>query len=347
MGVNLLVDVDGTVRSWGFTGGEGTYMGDGSGNEGERKEPTLIAGLHDIIDASVGFGHALVLQRDGTVLAWGRNNGCELAVTDDRRRLTPIRIIGVSNAVQVAAGMEFSAALLADGTVRVWGSNKDGLLANGKAGYGAECATSPVPVEGLSGVKRIFVSEEDVVALMQDGTVWAWGSNGGGELCDGTTEQRTHPVQIAALKNVVDVAIGGHSVFVLADGTVWMCGTNADGAMGNVPAGKHPRLTKVPGVANAVAVQTAGSTMVRLKDGTLLGWGEGMHGSLGDGFIDKVWPTPHPPVGLGPVLAHFYASNSGFAIKADGTVMAWGIFVGGPHEWALKPIPFYKVKLDN
>ena len=84
--------------------------------------------------------------------------------------------------------------------------------------------------------------------------------------------------------------------------------------------------------------------MVRPKDGTLLGWGRGMHGSLGDGYIDRITPKPHAPVGLGPVLAHFYASNSGFAVREDGTVMAWGIFVGGPKEWALTPVPFFKVK---
>ena len=84
--------------------------------------------------------------------------------------------------------------------------------------------------------------------------------------------------------------------------------------------------------------------MVRPKDGTLLGWGRGMHGSLGDGYIDRITPKPHAPVGLGPVQVHFFASNSGFAIRNDGTVMAWGVFVGGPKEWALTPVPFFKVK---
>ena len=40
-----------------------------------------------------------------------------------------------------------------------------------------------------------------------------------------------------------------------------------------------------------------------------------------------------------------YASNSGYGVRADGTIMAWGIYVGGPKEWALAPIPFFKVKL--
>jgi len=87
--------------------------------------------------------------------------------------------------------------------------------------------------------------------------------------------------------------------------------------------------------------------VVRLKDGTLLGWGYGVHGSLGDGFVDKVLPKPHAPIGLGPVLAHFYASNEGYAIRADGTVMGWGFFTGGVKEWALTPVPRFKVKLAD
>ncbi len=87
--------------------------------------------------------------------------------------------------------------------------------------------------------------------------------------------------------------------------------------------------------------------MVRLRDGTLLGWGSGIFGGLGDGFIDKVTPKPHPPTGLGPVLVHYYASNSGYAIRADGTVMAWAFYVGGAKEWQPTPVPLFKVKLAD
>jgi hypothetical protein len=70
-----------------------------------------------------------------------------------------------------------------------------------------------------------------------------------------------------------------------------------------------------------------------------------MHGSLGDGFVDKVIPKPHAPIGLGPVLVHYYASNEGYAIKADRTVMRWGYYTNGPKEWALTPVAWYKTPL--
>ena len=348
MGVNLLVEVDGTVKSWGYPGGEGTFLGDGSDEDAERKVPAPIPGVHDIVDAAVGMGHALLLSRDGTVLAWGRNNDCELGVADDRKRLTPIVVNGVRNAIQVGASSTFSAAVINDGTVRVWGTDAGGLLADGKSGYEAGCAKTPVTVEGMTGVKKIAVRDEDVLVLKQDGTVWGWGSNENGELCDGTTERRNRPVQMKGIANAVDIGVSGNSVIVLADGTVRMCGVNRDGALADAPKdSKHVTPFRIGGITTAVAVRSAGTTIVRLRDGTLRGWGYGMHGSLGDGYMDRITPTPHAPTGLGPVLAHFYASNSGYAIRADGTVMAWGIFVGGPKEWALTAIPFFKVKLAD
>jgi hypothetical protein len=47
------------------------------------------------------------------------------------------------------------------------------------------------------------------------------------------------------------------------------------------------------------------------------------------------------------VLVHYYASNSGYAIRADGTVMAWAFYVGGAKEWQLTPVPLFKVKLAD
>ena len=111
---------------------------------------------------------------------------------------------------------------------------------------------------------------------------------------------------------------------------------------------KYTTPVQIAGINSAVAVRLASGTMVRLKDGTLLGWGSGIFGALGDGFIDKVTPKPHPPTGLGPVIDFNFASNSGYAIRADGTLMSWAFYVGsGGKEWQLTPVPLYKVKLAD
>ena len=41
------------------------------------------------------------------------------------------------------------------------------------------------------------------LAVKADGTVWAWGANWSNQLGDGTTTQRTAPVQVSSLTNII------------------------------------------------------------------------------------------------------------------------------------------------
>jgi alpha-tubulin suppressor-like RCC1 family protein len=222
----------------------------------------------------------------------------------------------------------------------VWGTNAGGFLANGRREH--ECAITPVLVAGLSDVKKIVLGNS-ILVLKTDGTVWGWGTNGNGELCDGTTEPRYRPVQMKGIANAVDIDIDQVSAVVLADGTVWRCGVNVHSQMAkkNEPESvKYMTPQQIPGITTAVAVRTAGATFARLKDGTVLGWGSGIFGSLGNGRYDGIFPKPTPPVGLGAVLEHYVASGYSYAIKADGTMMAWG-----GDQSRIKPIVWRKLKL--
>ena len=60
------------------------------------------------------------------------------------------------------------------------------------------------------------------LALKSDGTVWAWGSNGAGELGNGTYTNSNVPVSVSGLSGVVALAAGlNHSLALKSDGTVW------------------------------------------------------------------------------------------------------------------------------
>jgi alpha-tubulin suppressor-like RCC1 family protein len=347
-GMKLLVETDGTVLSWGTPQGDGSYIGDGT--ERGREEPAPLEGVRDIVDAAISMRHSVLLRRDGTVLTWGRNDACDLTVKDDRKRLSPFQVAGVRSAVQIAATRLFTAAVLRDGTVMVWGSNEGGLLANGKKER--ECAYAPVLVEGLSGVKKLVLGHS-ILVLKEDGTVWGWGANKNGQLCDGTTEPRYRPVQMKNIANAVDIAIDQASSIVLADGTVWRCGLNTYADMAKKPEPDSVKYTtpqQIPGITTAVSVRSDGSTIVRLKDGTLLGWGSGIFGALGNGHIEGDFPRPAPPIGLGPVLDHSYA-NAWYAIKEDGTMWSWAFYIGdkpgSKKEWQLTPVPWRKVKMPS
>jgi hypothetical protein len=72
------------------------------------------------------------------------------------------------------------------------------------------------------------------LGLRADGSVWAWGANGSGQLGDGTTTQRTTPVAVSGLTGVVAIAAGGqHSLALGSDGSVWSWGANGSGQLGD------------------------------------------------------------------------------------------------------------------
>src|SRR5260370_27103600 len=81
--------------------------------------------------------------------------------------------------------------------------------------------TTPVPVSGLASVTAIASGGYHSLALLLDGTIMAWGSNGSGQLGDGTTVTRRTPVPATGLTNVTAMAGGGlHSLALLSAGTV-------------------------------------------------------------------------------------------------------------------------------
>lgn len=349
--VRVLVEVDGTVRTWGdpMTMSGSPSLGDGPKHNPEVKEPTLLAGVSDVVDAAVGDSHVLLLKRDGTVLAWGNNDGGEVGTGDYKSRYTPVPIAGLRNVKQIAAGNLVSGALLADGTVWVWGSGKKGQLANGLWGWQTPGATVPTKVEGLTGVKQLSLGDVSALAVKDDGTVWGWGTNANGELCDGTDDHRPRPVPMKGIASAVSALVNYNSIVVLADGTVRMCGVNNLNALGDASAEGKGRWTpfQVPGLTGVRSARMRSTTtIVQLADGTLRGWGMGYYGALGDGRGDGFSAKPHAPTGLGPVLAHYISGNASYAIRSDGTVMAWGTPKGDGHFF-LVPTQAFTVKLSE
>src|SRR5204862_1777508 len=86
----------------------------------------------------------------------------------------------------------------------------------------------------LSSVGAMAGGGYHTIARKTDGTVWAWGNNGDGQVGDGTTTIRTTPVLVSGLTSVSAVAGGGfHSLALKSDGTVWAWGDNSQGQLGD------------------------------------------------------------------------------------------------------------------
>ncbi|MGD9858265.1 MAG: hypothetical protein AB7U20_25270, partial [Planctomycetaceae bacterium] len=212
----------------------------------------------------------------------------------------------------------------AGGTVWAWGDNFNGAVGDGTNTNRA----TPVAVSDLgSGVVAVAAGGRWSLAVKADGTVWAWGYNGEGQLGDGFIyPQRSTPGQVVGLGGVVAADGGGfQSMALKADGTVWAWGANDQGELGNGSADPYNALpVQVSDLDDVVAV-SAGEThdLALNADGTVWAWGQNNDGQLGDGTILKR-TKPVQVSGLEGVVAVGTGGRWSLAVKADGTVWAWG-----------------------
>lgn len=107
------------------------------------------------------------------------------------------QIKGLTNIVSIAAGTNFVVALRDDGTVWTWGYNNCGQLGDGTTSTGFYA--SPVQAKNLADVVQIAAGFGNALAIKDDGSIWAWGFNGYGQLGNGTTINSPVPVQVQNL----------------------------------------------------------------------------------------------------------------------------------------------------
>jgi alpha-tubulin suppressor-like RCC1 family protein len=70
------------------------------------------------------------------------------------------------------------------------------------------------------------------LATKTDGTLWAWGGNGNGQLGQNNTTQFSSPVQIPGTTWSSISAGYYHSLATKTDGTLWSWGRNSYGQLG-------------------------------------------------------------------------------------------------------------------
>ena len=177
----------------------------------------------------------------------------------------------------------------------------------------------------LDPASRIAAGATHSLALAADGTVWAWGENGRGQLGDGTTTNRLSPVQVRGMSDVVAVAAGGQSSYaVKRDGTLWAWGFNQLGSLGDGTTVDRPLPVQVLGLSGVTAVAAGVYHVLALDaNGTVWSWGSNGTGQLGDGMTDDR-PVAAPVGGLSYVRGIAAGFGHSLAFEEDGTLWAWG-----------------------
>jgi alpha-tubulin suppressor-like RCC1 family protein len=263
----------------------------------------------------------------GQLYTWGSNYYGNLGDGTMNDSATPIAVTGMANVIAAAAGNGKTVAVLADGTVWDWG----GYVPYPALGNGTTDASStPVQVSGLSNVTAVATAEYfgfHSLALKNDGTVWAWGPNFDGQIGDGTTTDRSTPVQVSGLTGITALAASNAGSFALKnDGTVWAWGQI--GADSNGIAVTSPTPMQIQGLSNVIAIAAGRSHCLALeKDGTVWAWATdqdgNFYGQLGNGTTTNSF-TPAKVMSLSGVTNIGAGGFHSLAELSDGSLWTWG-----------------------
>jgi len=283
---------DGTVWAWGDDS-SGELVDD---RFTPRQLPGPVRNLTAVSAIAAGVFAAYAIRRDRTAWAWGDNSFGQLGTGSDQGVSTVTNELARLNDVAaVAAGSADGYALLKDGTVWAWGDNSLGQLGGGKcsstaAGRRTACLGSSIPQEvpDLTDVVAIAAGGDSGYALRGNGTVWAWGDDGFGELGNDVVRlDEDKPVRVNGLSHVVAIGAGSCSGYaILSDGTVWAWGRGDLGQLGDGNTAEHSLPVQVKGLTGVAEVVGGGDMAFALeRDGALWAWGANAYGQLGDGSV--------------------------------------------------------------
>jgi alpha-tubulin suppressor-like RCC1 family protein len=160
---------------------------------------------------------------------------------------------------------------------------------------------------------------------------WAWGGNSSGQLGDGTTVNKSSPIQIGASADVafIAVAASGSAAYIKNNGTLWMFGSGLGGVLGQGNTTSYSSPVQV-GTGTTWAAVAVGSSITRAikTDGTLWAWGDNTSGQLGDGTI----VSKSSPVQIGALTNWAQVAGGtdhSFFLKTNNTIWATGSNASG------------------
>jgi alpha-tubulin suppressor-like RCC1 family protein len=261
--------------------------------------------------------------QSGLAFAWGNNQTGELGQGNLKDSAVPLRIARLARPIAaISSGTDGSLALTRGGRVWSWGGNDQGQLGTGDQ----QSHDAPVPVRKpgghgrLAGVTAVVSSNVASAALNARGGVFTWGNNIWGQLGNGTLNGPGHcptfmseppserdacsklPVPVVgatgqgSLSQVVAIAATNDNNLALrSDGTVWTWGINVSGNLG-IGTNSGPQECKPYGNFAAVGCSAKPVQVV---------------GPGGKGVLNRI-------------VAIAGGADFSVALRADGTVWAWG-----------------------
>lgn len=227
-----------------------------------------------------------------------------------------------SATANIVSGVDTTCIIVGDKRrVACWGENDGGELGRSLV---LRTTFAPVLVPNLEGVTQLSSRYGHVCALVGK-SGYCWGSNGFGELGDGTKANSPIPVKTFGAASFTQIAPGTNLTCALSeDRTVRCLGDNAFGQLGD--GTKVSRITPAPvqQLTEVVSVAPGYSHVCALRSsGQVLCWGDNEYGQMGQGpgaesLVPVAVPLPRPATSL------VSGRRASCAILDSGQVACWG-----------------------
>ena len=339
---------DGGLFAWGYNSAGGL----GQNDTVHRSSPVQIgtSSWTSVTGRNASLVHAL--RSDSTLWVWGANKSTIEGLSSINYS-SPVQI-GTSSWASISSAndswMSRSGARLnaikPDGTLWTttndqyepttpdleWWRDVNNLIQVGNVPL--PYVSSFVQIGSGSSWNTLSVSATgSVIAIKNDGTLWAWGENRNGQLGDNSIIHRSSMVQVST-SSWTSISAGiYHSAAIRSDGALFTWGVNTNGQLG-LRDRIHRSSPVQVGTDSWTSVRTDAVTTVAVRsDGTLWAWGNGANGLNGQedtahrssptqiGF-DTNWAA----VEIGSATT---SSTVVFASKTTGALYGWGRQVYG------------------
>jgi hypothetical protein len=177
----------GAAMCWGHSSG----LGIGSG-----PFPDTCAGSVSCAKTPVAASGGITFK---PIIFHGGNEVCAIATNDKTYcwglwDQVPTELFGAPVFTSLATGDMDNCGVAQSGTAYCWGTNRNGRF--GSPPDINQIHRVPEPVPGGQRFTQLSMGQNHMCGVATDGNAWCWGSNGKGELGDGTTTASAVPVRV-------------------------------------------------------------------------------------------------------------------------------------------------------
>lgn len=236
-----------------------------------------------------GENHTIVITQNGQLYSCGNNDFGQLGHDHGRKRLHLISGLEAFVFKKAACGAYHTIAINEWGQLFSWGSNSEGQLGLNVINI-SEHIPRMVKTLGTNVIVQVACGIKHVLALTNNGEIYAWGSNCEGQLGLGSdTNKELKPKLISSLISlpIAFIACGGyHSIAITKSGAVFGWGKNLFGQLGlNDTQIRHVPCQLRTLRNSKVCYAACGEefSVFLTMDGGVFTCGAGMYGQLGHG----------------------------------------------------------------